>query len=69
MFILPIALIAVMVMACGTSQEETAALEQAIADSTAAYDAHVQADAAAAAAEAEAEAAAAAADTTAAEAE
>ena len=66
MFILPVALMAMMVVSCGPTQEEIAAKEQAIADSTAAYDAQIQAEAdAAAAAEAEAAAAAAAADTTA----
>ncbi len=64
MFILPVALIAMMVVSCGPTQEEIAAKEQAVADSTAAYDAQIQAEAdAAAALEAEA-AAAAAADTT-----
>lgn len=64
MFILPVALIALMVTACGPSQEESAAKEQAMADSTAAYDAQVQAEADAATAAAEAEAAAAMVDTT-----
>ena len=64
MFILPVALIAMMVVSCGPTQEEIAAKEQAVADSTVAYDAQIQAEAdAAAALEAEA-AAAAAADTT-----
>ncbi|PJA06480.1 MAG: hypothetical protein COX70_09385 [Flavobacteriales bacterium CG_4_10_14_0_2_um_filter_32_8] len=67
MFILPVALMAMMVVSCGPTQEEIAAKEQAIADSTAAYDAQIQAEADAVAAAAEAEAAAAAAaDTTAA---
>jgi uncharacterized protein YcfL len=55
MFVLPVALIALMVTACGPSHEEVAAQEKAIADSTAAYDAQVQAEAEAAAAEVAAE--------------
>jgi uncharacterized protein YcfL len=53
-FILPVAVIAMMVVACGPSQEEIAAKELAIADSIAAYDAQVILDAEAAQAELEA---------------
>lgn len=48
---LPVALIAMMVVACGPSQEEIAAQEQAIADSVAAHEAQVILDAEAAQAE------------------
>ena len=56
MFILPVALVALMVVSCGPTQEEVQAREQAIADSTATYNAQVEAEAVAAA-EAEATAA------------
>lgn len=59
MLILPVALMAVMVVSCGPSQEEVEAREKAVADSTAAYTAQIEAEAAAAAeAEAAEEAAA-----------
>tara|TARA_R110001592_G_scaffold251081_3_gene513760 strand:+ start:1933 stop:2169 length:237 start_codon:yes stop_codon:yes gene_type:complete len=45
---LPVALIAMMVVACGPSQEEIAAQEQVIADSVAAHEAQVILDAEAA---------------------
>jgi uncharacterized protein YcfL len=48
---LPVALIAMMVVACGPSQEEIAAQEQVIADSVAAHEAQVILDAEAAQAE------------------
>ena len=48
---LPVALIAMMVVACGPSQEEIAAQEQVIADSVAAHEAQVILDAEAAHAE------------------
>ncbi|MCB0409564.1 MAG: hypothetical protein KDD29_05055 [Flavobacteriales bacterium] len=44
-FILPVVLIASMVVSCGPSQEEIEAKEQAIADSTAAYQAQIEAEA------------------------
>jgi len=64
MLILPVALVAFMVVSCGPTQEEVQAREQAIADSTATYNAQIEAEATAAAeaeaaAKAEAEAAAA----------
>lgn len=64
MFILPVALVALMVVSCGPTQEEVEAREKAVADSVATYNAQVEAEAAAtaeaeAAAKAEAEAAAA----------
>lgn len=64
MFILPVALVALMVVSCGPTQEEVEAREQAIADSTATYNAQIEAEAVAAAeaeatAKAEAEATAA----------
>lgn len=63
MFILPVALVALMVVSCGPTQEEIEAREKAVADSTATYNAQIEAEAVAAAeaeaaAKAEAEAAA-----------